>query len=368
MPSQVRAFVFALLIAGLMLAAPRRATYAQSLDAVVARSVARVAQQTGQPARRFDLTLDAAVQRALERNLDIAVQRIQPLVQDMQIVAANAAFLPFALSGLILDQATTPNRFVFDGGGLAGQSIVTDLGVYDVVVGQQMKWGGGRYDVAWDSTRWESTNIFSTFNPSFGVNMTLQYTQPLLRGFRTDSRRTQLVVSRIACSGRRWRWPSNSWRTTRFRVEVGTMAPIDVVAAQSEAAARRQLLALAVETQRTSELVLKELIVGGTFDALWNAELNPTDQPRIEATPIDRPRRASSRSACRRTSSSCSRNAISPPRRMPSCARFSTTSGHGSSSSGRSALRLAAPASPWSGARRPAALRAPQAPHRRGGC
>ena len=27
--------------------------------------------------------------------------------------------------------------------------------------------------------------------------MTLQYTQPLLRGFRTDSRRTQLVVSRI---------------------------------------------------------------------------------------------------------------------------------------------------------------------------
>ena len=39
-----------------------------------------------------------------------------------------------------------------------------------------------------------------------------------------------------------------------MRVEVGTMAPIDVVQAQSEAAARRQLLALAVETQHTSEL------------------------------------------------------------------------------------------------------------------
>ena len=50
----------------------------------------------------------------------------------------------------------------------------------------------------------------------------------------------------------------------RARVEVETMAPIDVVQAQSEAAARRQLLALAVETQRTAELVLKELIVGGT--------------------------------------------------------------------------------------------------------
>ena len=206
---------------------------------------------------------------------------------------------------MIFNQATTPNRFVFDGGGLAGQSIVTDLGVYDVAIGQQMKWGGGRFDFAWDTTRWESTNIFSTFNPSFGANMTLQYTQPLLRGFRTDSRRTQLVVSRInrdisdigleetvvntlanvslaywdlvyaraAVGVRRQALALTEQlvQDNRVRVEVGTMAPIDVVQAQSGAAARRQLLALAVETQRTSELVLKELIVGGMSDELWDA-------------------------------------------------------------------------------------------------
>ena len=253
LPSQIRAFVFGSLMAGLMIAAATRTMHAQTLDTVVAQSVAQLARQAGQPARRFDLTLDAAVQRALERNLDIAVQRIHPLVQDMQIVAANAAFLPFASSGLILDQATAPNRFVFDGGGLAGQSIVTDLGVYDVAIGQQMKWGGGRYDVAWDSTRWESTNIFSTFNPSFGANMTLQYTQPLLRGFRTDARRTQLVVSRI------------NRDISDIDLEetiVNTLAGV-------------------------SELALKELIVGGTTDEMWNAEIYPTDEPRIELTPID---------------------------------------------------------------------------------
>ena len=311
-------------MAGLLLAtAAARPTHAQTFDAVAGERVAGVAWQAtpaGRPARRFDLTLDDAVQRALERNLDIAVQRIHPLVQDMRIAAANAAFLPFASSGLIFDQTTAPNRFVFDGGGLAGQSIVTDLGVHDVAIGQQMKWGGGRYDVAWDSSRWESTNIFSTFNPSFGANMTLQYTQPLLRGFRTDSRRTQLVVSRInrdisdidleetvvntlanvslaywdlvyarAAVGvqrQALALAEQLVADNRARVEVGTMAPIDVVQAQSEAAARRQLLALAVETQRTSELVLKELIVGGTSDELWDAEIDPTDQPRIEAAPI----------------------------------------------------------------------------------
>ena len=321
MPSQVRAFALSPLMAGLMLAAAALPSHAQTFDTPVGQSLAGVTRHAGQPARRFDLTLDDAVQRALERNLDIAVQRIHPLVQDMQIAAANAAFLPFASSGLIFNQETTPNRSVFDGGGLAGQSIVTDLGVYDVAIGQQMKWGGGRYDFAWDSTRWESTNIFSTFNPSFGANMTLQYTQPLLRGFRTDSRRTQLVVSRInreisdidleqtvvntladvslaywdlvyarAAVGvqrQALALAEQLVQDNRARVEVGTMAPIDVVQAQSEAAARRQLLALAIETQRTSELVLKELIVGGTSDELWDAEINPTDPPRIEATPIE---------------------------------------------------------------------------------
>ncbi|MCY4636092.1 MAG: TolC family protein [Acidobacteria bacterium] len=324
LPTQVRAFAFGLLIAGLMLAAAARATHAQSFGTVVGERVAAVARQAsraGQPARRFDLTLDDVVQRALERNLDIAVQRIHPLVQDMRVAAAGAAFLPVASSGFDFNQETTPNRFVFDGGGLGGQPIVSDRGTYDLGVGQQVKWGGGRYDVTWDSTRSESTNIFSTFNPSFGANMTLQYTQPLLRGFRTDSRRTQLVVSRInrdisdidleetvvntladvslaywdlvyarAAAGVQRQavaLAEQLVQDNRVRVEVGTMAPIDVVAAQSEAAARRQLLAVAVETQRTSELALKELIVGGTTDELWNAEINPTDEPRIEAGPID---------------------------------------------------------------------------------
>ena len=335
----VRAFACGPLIAGLLLAAASRTTHAQTLDTVVGERVAAVARQAsraGQPARRFDLTLDDAVRRALERNLDIAVQRIVPLVQDMRVAAAGAAFLPVASSGFDFNQETTPNRFVFDGGGLRGQPIVSDRGTYDLGVGQQVKWGGGRYDVTWDSTRSESTNIFSTFNPSFGANMTLQYTQPLLRGFRTDARRTQLVVSRInrdisdidlaqtvvntladvslaywdlvyarAAVGVQRQAVALAEQLVadnRMRVEVGTMAPIDVVAAQSEAAARRQLLAVAVETERTSELVLKELIVGGTTDELWNAEINPTDEPRIEARRSTFRRRFAGRSSGARTS------------------------------------------------------------------
>ena len=324
MLSRIGLVVLMGLLAGGHLLGAARDAHAQMprsvVDGVVAGSVRHVGRDATL-ARHFDLSLDDAVQRALERNLDIAVQRIAPLVQDMAVATASAAFLPFASSGFGLNQATVPNRSLFDGGGLRGQPIVNDRGSYNLGIGQQVKWGGGRYDVTWDTTRWESTNIFSTFNPSFGANMTLQYTQPLLRGFRTDARRTELVVSHlnrdisdidleetvintlanvslsywdlvyaraaVGVQRQALKLAEQLVADNRARVEVGTMAPIDVVQARAEAAARRQLLAQAVETQRTTELALKELIVGGTSDELWLMEINPTDQPRVEATPVD---------------------------------------------------------------------------------
>ena len=71
------------------------------------------------------------------------------------------------------------------------------------------------------------------------------------------------------------------------RVEVGTMAPIDVVQAQSQAATARQNLAAAQQTMRTAELVLKRLIVSGTEDPNWSVTLDPVDRPEFAPQAID---------------------------------------------------------------------------------
>jgi outer membrane protein TolC len=73
----------------------------------------------------------------------------------------------------------------------------------------------------------------------------------------------------------------------RARVEVGTMAPLDVVQAEAEVATRRQVVAQAEATWRTAELSLKRLIVNGTDDPLWRASLNPTDRPTFAPEPLD---------------------------------------------------------------------------------
>ena len=76
-------------------------------------------------------------------------------------------------------------------------------------------------------------------------------------------------------------------KDNQTRVEVGTMAPIDVVQAQSQAATQRQNLATAEGTRRTAELALKRLIVSGTEDPNWAATLDPADRPDFVAAPID---------------------------------------------------------------------------------
>jgi outer membrane protein TolC len=65
------------------------------------------------------------------------------------------------------------------------------------------------------------------------------------------------------------------------------MAPLDVVQAEAEVATRRQTVAQAEATWRTSELSLKRLIVNGTDDPLWRASINPVDRPVFSPEPLD---------------------------------------------------------------------------------
>jgi outer membrane protein TolC len=76
-------------------------------------------------------------------------------------------------------------------------------------------------------------------------------------------------------------------KDNQTRVEVGTMAPIDVVQAQSQAATARQTLATVQQTMQTAELVLKRLIVNGTQDSNWSAQLHPIDRPEFRPEAID---------------------------------------------------------------------------------
>ena len=287
------------------------------IAALIEQAMAHVGQASATGTPQIDLSLDEAIALALERNLDIAVERLNPQLMDLQVAQANAAYQPTLSTSFTNSSRTNPSSSQLDG----GVSVVQDTQTINTSISQAVPWGGGNFDVGWNNNRNESNNFFSSFNPSYRSTFQASYTQPLLRGFSIDSARQQLQVTAInrelsdvtlreTITNTLANVRSTYWdfvfatqslqvqqqslalaeqliQDNRARVEIGTMAPIDIVQSESEAAARRQALAQAEQTLQTAQLALKRLIVGSIEDDVWQAELNPEDRPTYDSRPID---------------------------------------------------------------------------------
>ena len=264
-----------------------------------------------------DLTLEDALARALERNLDLVVQRLNPQVFDLSLAQQLSFYRPSVNTSLGNTSRTNPSSTQLDG----GESVISKTATFNGGISQPVQWGGGNFQANFNNNRSASNNFFSSFNPSYRSTFQATYTQPLLRGFKIDNTRQQIQVTRInrdiadidlrqsitntvsSVSNAYWDLlyatqtlavqqqaldlAEDLVRDNQARVEIGTLAPIDIVQAQSEAASRRQALAQAEQALATAELVLKQLIVNGTDDEYWTATLNPVDLPTIEAQPVD---------------------------------------------------------------------------------
>jgi outer membrane protein TolC len=197
----------------------------------------------------------------------------------------------------------------------------TDTLTNNYGISQNLKWGGGSFAVAFNNSRQEQSDLFATRNPALNANLTATYVQPLLRNFRVDGTRSSLqitqinqqisetalraTISRTLVNVRNAYWDlvyaiaaadvaerslglaTRLVEDNQARVEVGTLAPLDVLQAQAEQATRRQTVAQTAAARRTAELALKQLIVNGTDDPLWNASIEPIDRPTYSSTPVD---------------------------------------------------------------------------------
>ena len=270
-----------------------------------------------QPGVRVELTLDDAVKRALEQNLDIAVERLNPQTFDFSIASLQANYKPIFNSNYGLRSATTFTRSQTAGGDI----LTTDTLTANNGVTQNMKWGGGSFAVGWNTNRQEQSDLFATRNPAINSNLNLVYVQPLLRNLRIDGNRAQLKITQInqemsetqlrativrtVANTRNAYWDlvfaiqaaevaersldlaTKLVEDNQARVEVGTLAPLDVVQAQAEQATRRQSVATTQAAVRTAELVLKRLIVNGTDDPYWVANIEPIDRPTYSTESLD---------------------------------------------------------------------------------
>ena len=138
------------------------------------------------------LTADEAVRLALENNLGIRAEKLGPQIGTYGVAQARAVYNPSLFSTSTKRESTQPPDFLASGGipiRTTSDRFQTNLGLQ-----QNVPWGGGNYSVALDASRLTTSSI-SSFNPQLGSNLTAQYTQPLLRDFKIDSFRQQVLVA-----------------------------------------------------------------------------------------------------------------------------------------------------------------------------
>ena len=261
---------------------------------------------------RVDLSIEDAVARARDRNIDIAVARITPRLTDFTLAGLEANYRLNLTTSTNASKVSTPATNATQGVAV-GTNQNTNTVAWNGGIAQNLYRGGGNYSVTWNNNRREQSSANAFRNPTFNSSFSINATQPLMRGLRIDATRAALQTNRISqqndeiavqsttattvANTRNAYWDlvfaiqaveaaqnsldiSNKLvQDNQARVEIGTLAPIDITSAQAEAANRRLTLVQAQAAVRTAELALKRLIVSGTDDPLWGSSINPVDRP-----------------------------------------------------------------------------------------
>ncbi len=283
------------------------------LALVFACAAAPVSAQTPGALR---LTVDEAVKMALEHNVDLNADRLDPQISDTRVAAANAAFRPTINSSVNRNnQLQPPSSF------LIPTSTRTDALTSSAGLSQRLPWYGTSYDIAWNAVHTDSNSFLSSYNPLVQSGLTLSISQPLGRGLSVDASRQQLISSRINrdVAGTRLRESivhttanvkSLYWalvaaianveartstltlaqelaRVNKAKVDVGQSPPIDLVSAQAEVAANEEQLIIAQTTVRQAEDRLRLLIFDPTDRSIWNVRIEPIDSPPVARVTID---------------------------------------------------------------------------------
>jgi outer membrane protein len=264
------------------------------------------------------LAIDEAVRMALENNLGIQAEKLNPEIQVLGVVRAKAAFAPALFSTLSRRSSTAPPTDFNTSGGLA-ISTNANFGTQGGIQ-QQLKWGGN-YSLALDGSRATTNATNSLLNPQLGSNLNASYTQPLLRNFRIDALRQQLMQSRnqsqiadiqlqqrITQTARAVRFAyyqligaisglevaqqsldvaRTSLKNNQTRVEVGTMAPIDIVTAQAEVASNEEAVIVSQAAIESAQDQLRSLVMNPKQPGFWEARFTPSEQPSLAPRQID---------------------------------------------------------------------------------
>ncbi len=265
------------------------------------------------------LTLREAIALALTNNKDIEVARDNVKIAEYDLLSVHGAYDPRFSAQSYYERIITPATSFLSG---AAKVETSDITGTTRLEGLAPKFGGN-YHIDFSSVRQTSNSQFSVLNPQYPTALTFSFAQPLVRGLRFDLPRRQIEVAKknlsltdaqfrqraieVITSVQRSYWDLvfalrnlqiqrdslNDARTqlahNRRMVAEGSLAPIDVVAAETQVANFEQAEFSALEDVNRAENNLKNMIAENQRAKLWNLSLIPTDQADLALPQVSLP-------------------------------------------------------------------------------
>ncbi len=280
---------------------------------VVLSARAQAPPRVGVGAAQHKLALRDAIEMALRENVDIEIEKTNRATA-LEAFKGAHGYLDTTLnwSPSILSAKIPTGSILMGTDGVLAEHVHSE----NVSARQMLPWGGGGLEVDFDNNRQSSTNPFESLNPNFNSQLTLSFTQPLLRNRAIDPYRAELkirrkrldlsdtefalrnidVVTRVEQAY--WdlvaarqavdvlsdnvEWAREQLAMTKRMVAAGTQAQVEISAAEAELERRLDTYYSGVGAVTQAENGLKLLLTSSRENALWGEEIVPVDVETLE--------------------------------------------------------------------------------------
>lgn len=266
----------------------------------------------------LSLSIEQAIEMALANNNDIDASRNDTKIAEFSLKGARGVYDPLFNSQSYYESRTTPTASTIGGavnGSVTQKQLFNDFGVTGFVP----KFGGS-YDLVFSSSRTNTTNRNATLNPQFPASLIATYTQPLWRNRSIDNNRRSIEIAKknasisdsqlkqtaievvygveqaywnLVLAMRVLEVETEALRQAREQLESnkrlvakGVLAPIEIVAAQSQISNFEQAVYVAQDGITRAENTLKSLILADRSSADWSRPITPVSPANLTAPTI----------------------------------------------------------------------------------
>jgi outer membrane protein TolC len=254
------------------------------------------------------LSLQDCIVKALQDNLNLAIQVYNPEMADMSITQAKEYFMPSFDFAFGRRRTDYPSYWWLQG----EDSVVSKYGDYSFAFTQQIPTGGS-FILSFNNYRSETNELFQLINPRYGATLQFDFVQPLLRNGGLKMGRKEIIIAENNLEISQTQFESVVQNTiytvvetywnllyaiedlkvknqslqlardllakNKKEVEVGKLAPLEVLNAETVVAQREaDILAAEVLIKRREDL-LKYHLNMSDVQALTPKSIVPMDRP-----------------------------------------------------------------------------------------